>query len=240
MPSGLALGAGLAKGFDSASRNFLSSMTAVQQMKMQREKFDLDKKMSDLQMKKLSFDLDPEVHAQQKMLMDKKIKAMDSLMSLQEAKASEIMNRRKTEFTDMQKQLQTIKSLELQFPEFTGRLSADQKGMRLNAQGPTKSIPEDIYSKMTVQAKELAKSKTKNKGFFGPAPTPDEVNLELDGLMKQFRGSPGAAASGGNGDNNTGDGLPDYDSLEENELFDLAQKGDEEAARIGFSKFGSE
>lgn len=240
MPSGLAIGAGLAKGFDSASRNFMASMQAVQQMKMQREKFNLDKKMSDLQMKKLSFDLDPEVHAQKKTLMDKKIKAMDSLMSLQEAKASEIMNRRKTEFTDMQKQLQTIKSLELQFPEFTGRLSADQKGMRLNAQGPTKSIPEDIYSKMTVQAKEIAKSKTKNKGVFGiPAPSPEEINTELDGLMRQFRGSPGASPSvnlGGNADTEA----PDYDALEEDELFNLAQKGDAEAARIGFERFGSQ
>ena len=93
MPSGLAIGEGLARGFDNASKNFLASMKAVQDLKIEREKFDIDKKVSKLQLQKLEYDLDPVQLASQKRLMDANIKSLESFSDLRIAKAEEARNK---------------------------------------------------------------------------------------------------------------------------------------------------
>jgi hypothetical protein len=67
-------------------------------------------------------------------------------------------------------------------------------------------------------------------------PTAEEIKTEMQYLVDQYRGSPGAAPEYGN----QGGGQQDYDSMDEDMLYQLALEGDPEAQRIGMTKFGSQ
>lgn len=220
MPSGLAIGAGIAEGFDNASKNFLSSMQAVQTMRIQREKFEIDKKVSNLQMDKLGLELDPEVHAQQKKLNDMKIKSMQTIMDLNEEKVKQIHDQTTNRFKNFQVGLEFLKTVD---PATAARIGIDAKGgMKLSPQAPAKSIPKDVFDKISSDALGLATKRTKNtkKTWWGgsePEPLAEEVMAAREELISQYRGSPGAAASPqmGGGDGDAASALPDPTQYED-------------------------
>ena len=181
-------------------------MKAVEQMKMQREKFEIDKKVSNLQMDKLGLELDPETHAQQKKLNDMKMKSMQTIMDYQEAKIKEIHSKTTQNLGDYTK---LMHGYGLAFEDFK-KLSpglADQASF---------SAP--------IGAGKLTLGQPK-KG--------NEVDDIISSVL-------GGEEKVGTEDTATPDGIPDYESMEEEKLFQLAESGDEEAQKIGFKLYGGQ
>src|SRR3990167_8100882 len=157
MPSGLAIGAGIAQGFEKASSNFLASMQAVQNYKLQREKFEIDKKVANLQMDKLGLELDPETHAQQKKLNDMKIKSMSTLMDFQQAKIDQIHNQTTNNLKNFQTGIDFIKTISAKDPEIGARIGFDAKnGLKIAPQAAPKAIPKDVYEQINQKAQSIA------------------------------------------------------------------------------------
>lgn len=128
MPSGLAIGQGIGVGADRFASNFIASMQAVQNLKLQREKFNIDKKMSDLQMKKLEFDTDPVQLEQIKKKNSLEMKSMETLLALNEHKAKTAMQTTKQKLDAFQERYMGIQKLVAQDPSLAGRIEFDAEG----------------------------------------------------------------------------------------------------------------
>lgn len=220
MPSKLAIGVGLAQGLDNASKNFLASMNAVQNMKQRREKFNLDKKKSNIEMDILKLDLDPEVHAQQKKKRDLQLKSAENVLELSEFNLDKAHNKNKNEVEGFKNLL-----------EFKSTLDAETQA-RVGITGGSLSLkPEKLSDPTSAEFAQFVKSMLDPFGDVLPG---QEENLKKaqDLYEKSILGNSKGAAAG------TDTGEIDYDSLSEDEIFKLAQEGDENAFRLGSAKFG--
>src|SRR3990167_2605493 len=122
------VGSGVGVGLDRFASNFMASMQAVQQMQLQRQKFTIDKKMSDLQIKKLEFDTDPVMLEQLKKQRDLETKSMETLLSLNEHKAKTAMQTTKQKLDQFQERAESVKRIESQDPGLAGRIGIDAEG----------------------------------------------------------------------------------------------------------------
>ena len=222
------VGSGIGQGIEKfaqyymkSKESFLSSMQAVEKMKMEREKFDLDKKVSNAQLDRLALDMDPEQHALKTKLTKSQINLAEVGIKHKELVVKEASKTLAQKFKESQSALDMFTLMQRENPGIAPRMTMDSKGIGVKAQAPDKAIPKDVYDQISKQAVEIATKKTKNtkKTWWGgsePDPLPDEVMASRDELIKQFRGAPGAVSSPGAGGGDSG--LPDPSEYNEGAL----------------------
>lgn len=117
---------GAAKGFERGINNMFEIMQAKDRLKMEREKFDINKQQSKLNLKKLSYELDPERLAQAETLEKDKIKLGETKLKIQQQTldAAESENKREVEKDRREVEIQQA-MLQRMFP---GGLKGDQGG----------------------------------------------------------------------------------------------------------------
>lgn len=104
MSNRLAIGAGIARGLRDATQTMLQVTLAKERIQQSRERFDLDKKIADLRMKKLEQELDPETARITKELQKRDLDLKEAALSLAEVQnqsAKELATKRKRELDNM-------------------------------------------------------------------------------------------------------------------------------------------
>ena len=163
---------GAAKGFERGINNMFEIMQAKDRLKMEREKFDINKQQSKLNLKKLSYELDPERLAQaDKMEKDKiKLGELEFKIKQQKLDTTESENAREVEThrSDLE-----IKRAMLQ-RMFPGGLKVDQggnlaPGTSITQDGMTIKSKQPSRWEIDKEARTRANAIVKNPNFMPPA-----------------------------------------------------------------------
>lgn len=191
MPSTLAIGVGLARGFDRASTNFMVAMQASQNLKIQKQKNELEFKKGELEIKKMELDQDPEMVAGKRELLKYQQNAAKSLDDLriaqvenEKTKLKRTLEQQKTALDFFQPLLEKAKT----DPNIMAALSFDTTGKIAYAPQKQANVPADVYASMLPEAKKRATKTAKTRGWWGGGkPTAEEVDNELQGMIKTYR-----------------------------------------------------
>ena len=163
---------GAAKGFERGINNMFEIMQAKDRMKMKREEFDINKQQSKLNLKKLSYELDPERLAQAETLEKDKIKLGETKLKIQQQTldAAESENKREVEKDRREVEIQQA-MLQRMFP---GGLKGDQggplaPGTSITQDGMTIKSKQPSRWEIDKEARTRANAIVKNPNFMPPA-----------------------------------------------------------------------
>lgn len=189
---------GLTEGVDQGLRNFQTSMAAVQNARMVKEKNAIEAKKAQLDIKKMELELDPDVIAQHKELLNQQIKAQKTMDDLNVMKITNEARKIRQNAVVAKHKLDFFSQV-MADPTLRSNVTIDSAGKasyKPQPMGP--AIPPTVYAQLSQDAHTNAKSIAKKRSLFGAGePTPDEINGELQKLIGIYRGRASATPPGG-------------------------------------------
>jgi len=169
---------GASRGFNQGVQNLVRIKQAGIELKQQQEKFEIDKKISNLQLQKYEQDLDPEVFQAKKKALSIQSKMNDLKFEEAEMAHGEAEKRAKMSIEEITNSIRTIKATN---PDIDITFDP-QKGMTFTtkkAVGNVITFPQMVDMKKKISDRMLTE---------GQDPTPDKVDAEYDAQVRAYSG----------------------------------------------------
>jgi hypothetical protein len=135
----LSIAEGLSEGLEKGTNNYFNAMTAVKNTKLQAQKNDIEFKKANLDIKKMELEMDPDIVAQNKELLQSKVKAQKSLDQLNIIKAKREAGKVKQEFIQSKMAMDFFHTV-VKDPEMRSRLGVSSDGKMTYAPAKTSTV----------------------------------------------------------------------------------------------------
>ena len=137
---GLSIMAGIVDGIDKGSTNYTNVKEKQAEHKLEREKWDLDKKIKDTQLKKLEYDVSPEEYQRKKEEHDADMKTSKALFDLRDVQTKSAENKIIKEALELEKTKTIYQAAELNTLQSEGYTEPEARAVMAQGQGRTAYI----------------------------------------------------------------------------------------------------